>query len=323
VVEWVDVPDPDPGPGEVVIATRVTAVCGSELKAYGGEGLRQGNFGHEAAGVVDRLGEGVQGLQAGQRVGASCISGCGHCDYCEKGQYTWCRDRAFYGQMHAERFVASARACRVLPDDVSWDVGVLITGDGLGVPYHTSKALQGKEIESVAILGLGPIGLGSVLLQGYLGRRVIGVDVAPERLKIAMALGAAQVIDASETEDVVGAIRAMTGGQGPDVCIEAAGRPDTAKQCFAAVRTAGTVVFNGEQPAVELSPSEDFIRRDITAVGVWYTHFSDFPAMLDLYRSGLQVDRLVTHRFPMLQAGQAYQAMAARETGKVVLTYET
>ena len=95
----------------------------------------------------------------------------------------------------------------------------------------------------------------------------------------------------------------------------------TAKQCFAAVRTAGLVVFNGEQPAVELSPSDDFIRRDIRAVGAWFYHFSEFTSMLALQRDGLAVERLVTHRFPLARAADAYQAMAEARTGKVLLDY--
>ena len=321
VIECQNVEPPTPGPGQVIVQTRVSAICGSELGDYRGDGNAAGNGGHEAAGAVVELGVGVTELKIGQRVGVSCVSGCGHCEYCAKGQYTWCSNFAFFGQMHAERFVVPAIACHALPDDVPWDVGVLISGDGLGVPYHTSTKLAGRDVDTIAIFGLGPIGLGGVLLQSFLGRRVIGIDVAPRRLELAKQLGAMHTIDASQTDDVVGAIRDLTNGEGPDVCIEAAGRPETVKQCFAAVRTAGLVVFNGEQPAVTLSPSQDFIRRDITAVGVWYYHFSEFLGMLELYRSGLSVDKLVTHHFPLCQASEGYAVMAARESGKVLLDY--
>ena len=128
--------------------------------------------------------------------------------------------------------------------------------------------------------------------------QVVGIDLAPRRLELAMELGAAHTIDAGDTEDVVGAIRALTGGKGPDLCIEAAGNPTTAQQCFDAVRTGGTVVFNGEQPALPLSPSEHFIRRDITALGIWFYHFSEFGEMLALYREGLPVEKLVRWSMP-------------------------
>src|SRR5450759_3129790 len=134
-IRIVDVPEPEPGPDEVVVATVVSAICGSEMHSYRGEGQASGNGGHEAAGVIERVGKDVTNVKVGQRVGASAIAGCGHCAYCARGQYTWCNNNKFYGSMHAEKFIVAARACHPLPVDLSWEVGVLISGDGLGVPY--------------------------------------------------------------------------------------------------------------------------------------------------------------------------------------------
>jgi propanol-preferring alcohol dehydrogenase len=318
----IEVADPVPGPGQVVIRTRVSALCGSELSSFRGAGAAAGNSGHEGMGTVARIGEGVTRVRVGQRVGASAIAGCGRpeCEACRQGQSTWCSSFKFFGSMHAEQFLTGETACLPLPDEVPDEVGVLITGDGMGVPYHTSLKLAGADIRTVAILGLGPIGLGSVLVQAYLGRTVIAVDLAPERLALATRLGAKLVINAKE-QDAVEAIKAATGGKGADACIEAAGVPQTAKQCFKAVRTAGLVVFNGEQPTVELSPSNDFIRRDVRAVGSWFFHVGEFPAMLKLYQDGLPVAQLVTHTFPLERAQEAFDAFAAGTTGKVLLSY--
>ena len=320
VVRVVDAPIPRPGHGEVLIQTAVSALCGSELHAYRSEGQSQGNSGHEAAGSVAALGEGVSNLSVGQRVGASAIAGCGKCAYCARGQYTWCPQFRFYGSMHAEYFLAAANACQPLPDDVSWEAGVLLSGDGLGVPYHTSTKLSAAEIGTLAVFGVGPIGLGNVLVQAFLGRRVIAVDLSTLRLEMAIKLGASDTVNAQQV-DPVGQVRSLTGGAGVDACIEAAGRPETALACFAAVRTAGTVVFNGEQGALPISPSDQFIRRDITAVGAWYYHFSEFSRMLELYRRGLRLLELITHHYPVKQAGDAFQQFAARQTGKVLLRY--
>ena len=311
---------PRPKPGEAVIKTVVSALCGSEMSGYRKAGYSTGNMGHEAAGIVVELGEGVATLSVGQRVGVSAIAGCGNCAYCRKGQYTWCSNYRFYDNMHAEYFAIAALACHALPDDAPWGVGVLITGDGMGVPYHTSTKIESPDIQYVAVFGLGPIGLGNVMLQTHLGRQVIGIDRSLERLELARQLGAVATIAVEENTDVPARVRELTGGRGADVCIEAAGVPITAKQCFAAVRTAGTVVFNGEQPAVELSPSEDFIRRDIAAVGSWFYHFSEHAAMLELFRNGLPVDSLITHRFPLEQVGEAFRAMEGK-SGKVLLEY--
>jgi threonine dehydrogenase-like Zn-dependent dehydrogenase len=313
-------PRPEPGPGEVLIQTVVSAVCGSEMHTYRGAGHPTGNLGHEAAGIVAGQGSGVASPQVGDRVGVSAIAGCGACPQCQAGRYTWCPAYTFHANMHAEYFVVPAHACHVLPDDVPWEIGVLITGDALGVPYHTSTKFPADGVERVAVFGLGPIGLGNVLLQTYLGRHVIGIDRFPERLELARSLGAQHTVLANADTDVPARIRELTDGVGADVCIEAAGVPVTAKQCFAAVRTGGYVLFNGEQPAVELSPSSDFIRRDITATGSWFYHFGEYPQMLALYRAGCPISSLITHTFPLDRADEAYRMMEGK-SGKVLLDY--
>lgn len=318
----VEAPTPVPGAGEVVVRARVSALCGSELHGYRGDGMAVGNSGHEGLGIVQAVGPGVTRVHVGQRVGVSAIAGCGcpECEACSRGESTWCADRRFYGSMHAETFLTAETACLPLPEDVPDAVGVLLSGDGLGVPYHTSRKIAGDDVRTVAIFGLGPIGLGSVLLQAYLGRRVLAVDVRPRRLELAAGLGAAECVDASQ-QDPVAAIAELTGGRGADAAIEAAGVPATVRQSFRAVRTAGTVLLNGEQPAVEISPSEDFIRRDIRAVGSWFFHVGEFPEMLRLYREGLRVERLVTHVLPFAEAPQAFVLFAAGQTGKVLLQH--
>lgn len=317
VVTVVDVPEPNPSSGEVVVETVASALCGSEFSAYRREEGSAGNSGHEAAGILVQLGAGVTDLKIGQRVGLSAVVGCGQCADCQAGRYTWCGEYRVYSNMHAERIVIPARGCHPLPDDVDWDVGVLITGDGLGVPYHTSTKMR-PDVETVAIFGVGPVGLGNTLMQSFLGREVIAVDVTPMRLEMARNLGAAHAINALE-QDPLAQVLELTSGRGVDVCIEAAGRPETLKQCFAAVRSGGQVLMNGEQGSVELSPSNHFIRRDITATGSWFYHFSEYSEMLALYRNGLRVADLVTHRFRLSDSAAAFQAFDAGHTGKVLI----
>lgn len=319
-INVIEQPAPIPAPGQVLVETAVSTLCGSELHGYRGNGRAQGNSGHEAAGTVIALGEGVTTLQVGQRVGLCAVVGCGHCDACAAGRYTWCRNHRVYSDMHAEQIVIPAHGCHPLPDNLSWRAGVLLSGDGLGVPYHTGTRLTDPAVKTIAIFGVGPIGLGHTLLQSFYGRTVIAVDLSTPRLDYAAELGAAHVVDVS-TADPVAQIRALTGGRGADVCIEAAGQPETLKQCFAAVRTNGVVVMNGEQPAVELSPSQDFIRRDITAFGSWFYHYGEFPAMLALYRQGLAVEKLSTHTFAGAEGDRAFAEFAARRTGKVLLEW--
>ena len=314
-------PIPAPGPGQVLIRTELSALCGSEMKDFRLGGDPAGaNLGHEAAGTVVQVAGDVDSLTAGARVGVSAIAGCGRCDECRAGRYTWCVNNVFYSSMHAEYFVIPALACHVLPEDVDWATGVLISGDGFGVPFHSLSKFP-SAAQNVAVFGLGPVGLGVVLLHSYLGREVIGFDLSPARLELARQFGAKWALQPGNAASVASEVRDLTNGKGADVCVEAAGSPITARACFDSVRKGGTIIFNGEQPAIELSPSEDFIRRDITASGSWFYHFSEFARLLEATRDGLIVSRLATHRFSMEDAGQAFQAMDRGETGKVLLTY--
>ena len=165
----IDIPPPQPGRGEVLVQTARSAICGSEMKAYRGAGIAGGNSGHEAVGTVIELGAGVTEVTLGQRVGVSAVVGCGKCAQCARGRFTWCAAAKSRSRMHAELFVIHARCCSPLPDDLPWEPATLLTGDGMGVPWHTAKKIDRANIETVVVMGLGPIGLGNVLLQAHLG----------------------------------------------------------------------------------------------------------------------------------------------------------
>ena len=313
----IDAAPPAPAPGEVIIETARSAICGSEMKTYRGEGRAGGNTGHEAVGTVVELGDGVTDLQIGQRIGASAVVGCGDCAECERGRYTWCRSASSWSQMHAERFVIPARACSRLPDDLPWDEATLLTGDGMGVPWHTAKKIDRSDIETIVVMGLGPIGLGNVLMQAHLGRRVIGVDIVDYRVHFAARLGAAVTIKADET--LIERIMDLTDGEGADVVVDCAGKRASVANSFASVRRGGIVVFNGESMEELLAPSRDFNRREIWAVGCWYYFMSEAPEMFDLWRRGLDVTKMITHRFPLADAPEAFELFDHGKTGKVLL----
>ena len=303
--------------GEVVIQTARSAICGSEMKTYRGTGIVGGNSGHEAVGTVIALGDGVTSLSLGQRVGVSAMAGCGDCPECEKGRYTWCKSHRFYGRMHAEQFVIAALACSPIPDDMPWEEAALLTGDGMGVPWHTAKKIERADIQTILVMGLGPIGLGNVLLQSHLGRRVIGVDIIDFRVDFAKRLGADVSIKANGS--LIDQIMELTAGEGADVVIDCAGKRQSVTNSFLAVRKGGTVVFNGESNEEMLAPSRDFIRRELWAVGCWYYHFHEVPEMYDLWRKGLDVRRIMTHQFPLDSAPEAFDMFNRGQTGKVLL----
>ena len=313
----IDAAPPTPAPGEVNIETARSTICGSEMHTYRGKGMAGGNSGHEAVGTIIELGDGVTSLQVGQRVGVSAVVGCGDCFECAAGRYTWCKSAASRSQMHAEQFVIHARCCSPLPYDLPWDEATLLTGDGMGVPWHTAKKIDRADINTIVVMGLGPIGLGNVLMQAHLGRRVIGVDIIDYRVDFALRLGADLTIKADET--LIERIMELTDGEGADVVIDCAGKRSSVANSFASVRRGGIVVFNGESMEELLAPSRDFNRREIWAVGCWYYFMSEVPEMFDLWRSGLDVAKMISHRFPLHDAPEAFELFDQGQTGKVLL----
>lgn len=325
-VEVEDRPVPHPGEGEVLIRVVASALCGSELKGYRSDHHGR-NGGHEAVGEVVELGPGCSHLRVGDRVGVSAVQGCGRCAYCAAGQYTYCEQHVVFAGMHAEYALTRELGCQQLPDDVPWGVGVLLTGDGLGVPFHVGQRLGERTGADrlVVIFGVGPVGLGNVLVEHHLGAEVVAVDLSRTRLAMAQKLGAARTVlveanaggpDPAST--LAQRVREVC-GRAPDVCLECAGRQETLFAALSAVRTAGTVVCVGEQGPAPISPSVHLIHRDITLMGSWFYHFSEYPAMLALYRAGLPVADLISDRFQLTEAQQAYRLFAAGETGKVLL----
>jgi len=310
-------PDPTPRENELLIAIKASGICGSEMHAYRGSHGLAFNGGHEAVGVVLDAGRSRR-FREGDRVGIHAVWGCGECRWCAVGKYTYCDRRTTCPGSHAERLTAPEHVLLRLPDDVEDDVGVLLTGDGLGVPVHVARRLGTRGGEFVCVLGAGPIGLGNALVQAFLGAEVVVVDLNDYRLALARQCGARHTLNSREA-NVVEAVRDLTHGRMADKCIEAVGRAETLRLALQVVGKAGTVVAVGEQGEVPVPISEGLIRRDITLMGSWFYHYSEYPEILDLYRRGLDAGRLITHRFPLREATAAFETFAQGRAGKVIL----
>ena len=318
-IEVEEAPVPKADSDRVLVRVRRSAICGSELHAVCGEGMA-GNSGHEAVGVVED--PGGSKLRAGQRMGVHAVWGCGKCAQCAQGRYTWCDAKLGIGSnYHAQFIAAPPHVLFPLPDDIADDPGVLLTGDAMGVCFHMGKRLGTQHGDTVAVVGLGPVGLGHVLLQSFYGARVIGIDLAPERLEFARNLGATDVIDAREG-DVLERLRELTSGELAQRAVEATGRPQGVKTALGVVGKGGTVAQSGECWQATVSPSEDLIRRDIAWVGGWYFFFPESHEMIELQRKGLRAERLATHIFPVDRAPEAYADFIAGKTGKALISYE-
>ncbi len=304
--------------GEALVRLTTSAICGSELHSYHSPKGSDGKItGHEMVGEVVAVNQ-VQRLKVGDRVALQIMVGCGWCSNCLRGDYEHCASMSYLIGGHAELIAAPEICCLPLPDDVSWELGVLLGGDTIGTTYRTLTRLGVTAFDTVAVLGCGPIGLGMLALLRFLGARVIAADVSPYRCELARKLGAGHVINPSE-DDLVGSIMDITNGLGADVSLDCSSSQATLTAALDCVRKFGKVAFVGEKGDAVIHPSNHFIRKEITAIGSWYYSPSDYYRILELHRRGLKVDDVVTHRFPLTQADEAFATFASGESGKVLL----
>lgn len=329
-----DRPIPAPGPGEVLVATRASAICRSDMGLYtgtsaivGGDAAGKGFVvpGHEPAGVVAEVGDGVTGLAVGDRVAAYLAIGCGHCEFCASGYLMLCRAWQCLGfdvdGGDADYFVIPARNVLPLPDEVSYVAGALMT-DMIGSQYHTQRVLGVRGGETVAVIGLGPMGAAAVVVAAALGADVVAVDLLADRLRLARSLGAATTIDSSGM-DALAALQEQTGGRGVDVAIDCSGAPAGQNLALDAAAKQGRVAFVGESRATQINPSDQIIRKLLTVVGGWYFPLGEWPAIVRLVTDKkLPVEDLVTHRFSVDEAPTAFAMFDKRETEKAVFTWQ-
>jgi threonine dehydrogenase-like Zn-dependent dehydrogenase len=168
----------------------------------------------------------------------------------------------------------------------------------------------------VALVGCGPVGLGFIRLLSFQGAQVIAAEVSPYRRELARRAGAAQVIDPSDG-DGLAALREVAGG-GVELGIDASGTDAGVNLALDATRDEGTFIFGGAGRKATINPWAQFLEKELVAYGVWYFVDRDYHGLLDLYRQGLTVSDLITHRFPLSEAATAYELFASGATGKVL-----
>lgn len=325
-------PDPTPGPGEVVVAVRAAAICGSDLHGYrspraerrrtGSDGIIPG---HEPSGVVSAIGDGVTHVKVGDRVAIYHYRGCGFCAQCLAGRIMWCADRKGYGgSIHgsdADFLLTDERNCLLLPDDASFTVGALLMCVG-GTAYEVMRKLNVSGRATLAVFGLGPVGLSGLLMARAMGADVIGVDVSPERLTLATHLGASAVIDAAH-EDTVAAIRRWAGVDGVTAAFETSGTAAAQVNAVAATARGGRVGFVGfGADQSTLNPSQ-FIEKQLTLFGSFVFPINVYDEMLRfVQRHRVPLEAMVTHRVSLDDAPEVFPACDRGETGKVVFVWD-
>ncbi len=334
-VELVDVVVPDPGPGEAVVKVQACGVCHTDLHYR--EGGINDDFpfllGHEAAGIVEAVGEGVTNVAPGDFVILNWRAVCGQCRACRKGKPWYCfathnasqkmtlaEDGAELspalgiGAFIEKTLVAAGQCTKVDPDADPAAVGLLGCGvmAGFGAMVNTGGVGMG---DSAAVIGCGGVGNAAIAGARVAGATtIIAVDVDDRKLERAKELGATHVVN-GKVMDPVQAVKDLTGGHGADVVVEAVGRPETYRQAFDMRDLAGTVVLVGvptPDMTIEL-PLLEVFGRGGSLKSSWYGDClpeRDFPMLVNLYQQGrFDLDAFVTERIGIDQVEQAFEKM--------------
>ncbi|WP_234542456.1 S-(hydroxymethyl)mycothiol dehydrogenase [Streptomyces shenzhenensis] len=325
---------PDPGPGEALVRIEACGVCHTDLHYRDGGISDDFPFllGHEAAGVVEAVGDGVTDVAPGDFVVLNWRAVCGQCRACRRGRPWYCFNTHNARQKmtladgtelspalgigaFAEKTLVAAGQCTKVDPAVSPAVaGLLGCGvmAGIGAALNTGGVGRG---DSVAVIGCGGVGAAAVLGSNLAGAaRVIAVDIDDRKLETARGLGATHTVNSKET-DAVAAVRELTGGFGADVVIEAVGRPETYRQAFYARDLAGTVVLVGvPTPEMKLElPLLDVFGRGGALKSSWYGDClpsRDFPMLIDLHLQGrLDLDAFVTETIALDEVEKAFERM--------------
>jgi L-iditol 2-dehydrogenase len=327
-----EMPRPVPGPGELLIGIAACGICGSDVHGYDGSSGRRIPplvMGHEAAGTVAEVGEGVHQFSVGNRVTFDSTVYCGECEYCRSGDVNLCDNRQVVGvscgdyRRHgafAEYVVVPERIVYRLPDELEFAEAAML--EAVSVGLHAVREAELKGGETALVVGSGMIGLLTLQAARACGcSRVLVADIDPSRLKLAREMGAAQTIQASGV-DLVAEVLRLTAGKGVDVVLEAVGRNETIAASIDSVRKGGIVVLIGNiTPEVKL-PLQKVVSRQIRLQGTAASS-GEYPEAIELMRTGaIRVGPLITAVAPLEEGPQWFERLHRGEPNlmKVVLT---
>ena len=331
-LEIADFPAPEPGPGEVLVRVEACGICGSDVHGYDGSSGRRIPpivMGHEAAGTVAALGQGVEGYAVGDRVTFDSTVYCGECAWCQRGDVNLCDNRQVVGvscgdyRRHgafAEYVAVPQRILYHLPDNLSFAEAAML--EAVSVALHAVRLAQVKGGETALVIGAGMIGLLTLQAARALGcARVFVADVDASRLDLAREAGAEEVFDCSGAE-LVREVLERTEGCGVDLAFEAVGRNETVNGAIDCTRKGGTVTLIGNiQPEITL-PLQKVVTRQLRLQGSCASA-GEYPQAIELIAAGkIKVAPLITAVAPLEEGPRWFSRLHAREPNlmKVILT---
>jgi len=321
-VEDAEVPKVDAG--EVLVKVKAATTCGTDLKIFQRGYVEKviqlpTIFGHEWAGEVADVAEGLDWPTKGMRVRAGNSAPCLHCSMCQKGKYNLCENMIWLWGAYAEYIKVPARMVLVnmqdIPKHVSFEEAAVT--EPLACVLHGVEEAGVKLGDSVAIIGAGPIGLLHLLTAKKMGaEKVIMIDLIDERLDYAAKLGADATIN-SGREDAVAKVQQSTNGYGVDIAIEAIGLPSTWEQALKLVRKGGKVLeFGGCPPGTEIRVNAERLHYgELTILGAFHTTPLHFRKALNLIASRtIDVRPLVTRKMKLNEIRQAFELLSTSKT---------
>jgi len=300
----VDMPTPEIGDDDVLVRVRACGICGSDIHGYDGSTGRRIPplvMGHEAAGVIEQVGRGVQGFEPGERVSFDSTVSCGTCHFCRRGQINLCDNRTVLGvscgdyRRHgafAEYVAVPSRILYKLPDSLPFERAALI--EAVSVAVHAVSRHVPKPDDTVVVVGAGMIGLLVIqVLKAKGPKDIVAVDLDPRKLALAQRMGATRTLNPKDN-DMQAAVRDVTGGRGADVSFEVVGHGDTVLSAIRSLRKGGTVVLVGNlSPTVEL-PLQEVVSRELSVLGSCASS-GEIPECIDLLARGVvDVDPIIS-----------------------------
>jgi len=322
---------PEAGPGEAVMRVRASGICGSDVMEWYRRDKVPLVLGHEVAGEIVQVGDGVTTLKPGDRVVAAHHVPCNTCHYCLNGHHTVCdtlRTTKFYPGGFAEYLRLPAinveRGVFRMPESMSYAEGTFV--EPLACVLRGQKAAQVSLGKSVLVIGSGISGALHIALAHALGSGlVVSTDINPSRLEMAEKLGADATLKADS--DVPAGFRKLNRDRGADVVILTAASPQAIEQAFSCVDRGGTILFFAPAPEgveITLPVNRLFWRNEITLTSSYAANHEEHMAAMELIRSGrVRVEDMITHRLPLERAGEGFRLVAGGgESLKVVIEPE-
>ncbi|HEV56158.1 MAG TPA: galactitol-1-phosphate 5-dehydrogenase [Phycisphaerales bacterium] len=325
-LRYMDVPDPVPGPSEVLVRVAACGICGSDVHGVDGSTGRRRPpviMGHEAASTVAAVGDDVSDWHTGDRVTFDSTIWCGRCDFCRQGRVNLCEDRRVLGVSceeyrcdgaMAEYVVVPQRILYRLPEGLSFEAAAMV--EPLSVAVHAVKRIRPHLGETAVVVGAGVIGLLAVQALRAAGcPRVLAVDLDASRLRMAERLGAEVGLNAGE-DGVQERIREWSDG-GVDVAVEAVGLSPTVNLAVSVVRKGGALALVGNvAPQVDW-PLQAVVTRELSVYGSCASA-GEYPACLDLLADGaVNAEPLISEMVPLSQGAEAFERLRRSEPGLI------